>query len=87
MSNLQIGKFATVSATVALLLNCWVASVAFANAEQEPCSEKHHKKEPKQSEHAKKLGHDWVKGRIVVKAPASTVWYSVHEERRSDPEK
>ncbi len=50
-------------------------------------------KKPKDSELAKEAnnqekveGHGWVKGRIVIQAPTNTVWYSVHEERKSDPD-
>ncbi len=31
-------------------------------------------------------GHTWVKARILIKAPPNVVWYSVHEERKHDPD-
>jgi hypothetical protein len=31
-----------------------------------------------------KLG--WARGKISIKAPADTVWYTVHEERKHDPD-
>src|SRR6516165_10645527 len=36
--------------------------------------------------HGKSKERDWVKGRVTINAPASTVWYSVHEERKNDPD-
>ena len=41
------------------------------------------------SEHAKdekKCDLGWAKADIVIKAPADTVWYTVHEERKHDPD-
>ncbi len=28
----------------------------------------------------------WARGKISIKAPADTVWYTVHEERKHDPD-
>jgi len=43
-------------------------------------------KEVKKKERVRSVGHDWIKGRALVRAPISTVWYSVHEQRKRDPD-
>jgi hypothetical protein len=35
---------------------------------------------------ANPANNDWVKGHVLINAPASVVWYSVHEERKADPD-
>jgi len=48
----------------------------------------HHKpcKEPVSLTQEHNNGNTWVKARVLVKAPPEVVWYSVHEERKHDPD-
>jgi len=91
MTNFQFGRRATVLATVAtslvLALACQsrAAEPIGAPAERRLAAEK-----PchtlKMRQHGKTKESDWVKGKVTINAPASTVWYTVHEERKNDPD-
>ncbi|PWT96792.1 MAG: hypothetical protein C5B53_08950 [Candidatus Melainabacteria bacterium] len=93
MTNLYFGRRATVLATVATSL---VFVLAYQSRAAEPtgapgenrlAGEKAcHTGALKMRQHGKSKESDWVKGKVTIKAPASTVWYSVHEERKNDPD-
>lgn len=95
MTNFKFGRRATVSATVAIGLvfafacNSRAAEPINAPVESSLVSEKAcHSSAMKMKlrEHGKSKDSDWVKGKVTIKAPPSTVWYSVHEERKNDPD-
>lgn len=93
MSKLTIFGRATKLATVALILRLSLASSSFAAEPLTAPTESNLAKETachgralKVREHGKAKQSDWVKGQVTIKAPPSTVWYSVHEERKKDPD-
>jgi hypothetical protein len=93
MTKFPFGARATVLATVATSLvfasayQSRAAEPIGSHAESSLAGEKAcHSGALKMRQHGKSKESDWVKGRVTIKAPASTVWYSVHEERKNDPD-
>ena len=93
MTKFHYGRGATVLATVATSVVISLACPARAaepigsHAESSLAGEKAcHTGALKMRQRGKSKDSDWVKGRVTIKAPASTVWYSVHEERKNDPD-
>jgi hypothetical protein len=99
MRKIYSKSHATIFATVLALPLCMLIHTKCAANEaanicpELPCTEAaakladHSKRARSKGEKsAKKSDSDWVRGKVVVKAPVRAVWYSVHEERRSDPD-
>lgn len=91
MPTIQSGRCATVSATVTLaclfLVSSHCSTAIAAPAENELVNDIRGSEHfLKSREHVKVKPRDWVTGKVTIKAPVSTVWYSVHEERKKDPD-